>query len=378
MNCFSLLYIQLALLFSLFVDASILPLNATDRLTDFLCEAAWAIQSSLASPSNRDMGVQLAVRLLLPYANQQSSISTEQGRIIRSTIAQILEHYAPSAGHYAKTVIEQCRPLVECKSAQIMEACTSFLLNMYTQKMHDFEVDTAIMALLDGIELEAIVLPDVTLGACYRTLTKECLEAAGALLQFCVKDIAHYDGPAVVANALREAPKQNVVVEDIPEAMLALKAFQLSDAFLTDQKEVAVNIIAEALSQDRDSETGNRVLRNLHWYFLRAAQAVLNDLSSYGVAFDKEGMTLLMETLTELTSLTAQQCPFSDEMVADLERCFAKGLARAFVEENKKKQETLLASREEQDEFAGMQTSTMHLNSESMQQRFVQHLLDGI
>lgn len=352
-------------------------MDEADKLTNFLCEAAWAIQSSLASPSDRDMGVQLAVRLLLPYVTQ-GRMNDEQGRIVRSTIAEILEHYAPSAEHFAKTVIEQCRPLIERKSAQLMEACTSFLLNMYTQKMHDFEIDSAITALLDGIELETIVLPDVTLGACYRTFTKECLEATGALLQFCVKDIAHYDGPAIVANAVREAPKQNVAVEDIPEAMLALKALQLSDAFLMDEKEVALNVITEALSRDRDSESGNRILRNVHWYFLRAAQFVLDDQSSYGIALDKEGVALLMETLAELTALTPQHCPFSDEMVADLERCFAEGLARAFVKENSQKQERLLASREEPDEFAGMQTSTMHLYSESMQRGFVQHLLDGI
>jgi hypothetical protein len=362
--------VQLALLFSLFVDATILPSSESERKIDFLCEAAWAIQSSL---DNRDMGVQLAVRLLLPYAMTDERL--------RETVGQLLDHYSPSTEQYARTLVVLCRPLIERSSMQIMQACTSVLLELYRRQMKDARnVESAVLTLVDGTELEALVLPDASLGACYQTLARTCLKTVENLLACAVAMTQPQGLHRAVAQAIVTALQQNASaarLQSMPDAVLVAQTLHVVDAIASHQYTRAICLLSEALSQNLDALTGNTTPRNLYWHFLVIAKDLIVSVPDWRTSFDKNTMVVLMETLTRLATISPAYCPYSTDTVTEMENAFAQGLARAFVVDNSRKMGKL-STASGSDERAVMQTSTLDNYSLREQEKFVQDLLEGM
>ena len=333
------------------------------------------------------MGAQLAVRLLLPYAMEPGS-----GEIFRATIALILEHYSPSSDHFAKTLISQCLPLIERKSLQILEACTGVLLNLHSRQTNENSKEAAVLSLIDGLELEALVLPNATVGACSRTLTRTCLSVVNDLLKIAVGDAGpegdewkSHSLAQAIATAFNEFPASKV--EEIPDAILTVRVLSLFDALALYQKELAflqencvVELLSEVFSLGKDDITGNVTIRNFHWYLLRIATNLLDSKTdpSPGPSFGKTAIVLMMEYLTQLSAVGSHHCPYSSEQVAELEERLAEGLAHAMVVENlRKKSSTAFASRDPREDLVGIQTCNLDSYSLDTQERFVQELLEG-
>jgi hypothetical protein len=360
---------QLALLFSLFVDTTILPPDVADRKMEFVCEAAAAIQSSLAGTTNHDTGTLLAVRLLLPHATTSP--------LVRGTLATLLEHYAPSTEQYAKTCLVHVRPLLHAKSLQLLDACTSIVLSLHRRLVAELNFEAAVLVLMEGLELEALVLTtvDKPLGTCYRTLARLCVETADHLLQWALQ-------PSQPQQQQEEGPLSREIAMDLKrvleqqpqllsEARLLLHAVPLADALVLRQYDRVCDLIPQLLTEDIDAASGNTQLRNnVHWHVLVAAQTSLDA----GSSFDTKGITIVMERFWELTTLP--QHSQRTATTSAMEQSLAKGLGRAFVKENAAKRSAAVTYKQKDGVFSGVATSNLHTHSLDVQERYVQQLLD--
>jgi len=237
-NSVAVSFPQMSLLYNLFVESGTIPPESATRNFEFLCLAASHIVSSLAD-SNPDMGAQLAVRLLLPYAEDTEVVAA---------ITNILEHYTPSSEQYARTLVNYCTPLIEKKSVQILQGCTGMLLHVHRQHMKQNKAVTATTFLLDGIELEALVLPEPVLGSCYRALAAGCHKVSIHLLQHIVA-ASQLDGSVdITARSMSQAfSLHKVETEKIPEAMELVHVLNIFDSFQSDKvagREIGDRIIA--------------------------------------------------------------------------------------------------------------------------------------
>lgn len=170
---------KMSLLFSLFSESGVISPPPKQK-AEALCNSASHIVSSLAE-SDHDLGVQQAVRLLVPYAVK------ERDPEYVSSIANFLEHYSPSEDHHARTMVSMCEPLLDLKSIQVLDGCASFLLYRYNHYMKGGAAGRAALILADGIELESKVLPGGVRGACSQALAIYCTKAATTLLN-CASD----------------------------------------------------------------------------------------------------------------------------------------------------------------------------------------------
>lgn len=364
----------MALLCSLFVDSAILGEAVSDRRIDFLCEAADAIQSSLSGTENQDIGVQLSLRLLLPYALEVG----ERGEIIRSLIAEILEHYAPSTERYARAIVSLVRPLVEKKSIQLLDATSTMLLSLYRQFMETYDFQAAVLVLLDGLELEKLVLPDRELGSCHRTLSVLCIDTAEKILSLVFETDEEKVTQLADAKVVGEAMTGAFVsqVNDVPEAMLLARSMELVASLDNRERDETNDLILRIFQEDVDRGVGGTVLRNLHWHVLRIAQHALDHHPT--ATFDTKCISILMERFLQLSQyaeLTKSNI-LDQDTVASIETALANGLAKAFIAENARKEPQVEEYRAFGQEF-GINTSNLHNYSLDVQQRFVEELLDS-
>ena len=290
-----------------------------------------------------------------------------------------MEHYAPSSEGHAKTVINLCRPLIERKSLQILDACTTVLLALHRSLLDKTENQKAVLILMEGLSLEAIVLPaeSISLGACYRTLARLCLETITDVLEW-VPDRNSGDKTKVpLAKDIKSVVEKNGALHKIPEAMLTVHGVRVANAVCVGHFEDACDAITEMLLSDIDPDTGTTILRpSLHWLVLCAAQMSIDKVDNPARGFDTKGMNILMERLVELTILPNH--PYPLDRVAHVRESLVRGLAHAFVVENTRKasKKTRPQTVYTDELFEGITTSNMHLHSVDTQERFVQHLLD--
>ena len=84
-------------MFTLYLDAKILPGDSTYRQTEFLSHAATSIVGSFAEDDSQvDNSTSLALQLLLPYCKDKEDI--------RNCLVHLLDHYYPKSDAGTKEV----------------------------------------------------------------------------------------------------------------------------------------------------------------------------------------------------------------------------------------------------------------------------------
>ncbi|GAX10629.1 hypothetical protein FisN_14Lh136 [Fistulifera solaris] len=359
--------VLLALLCNVFVDASILEgESVVERRIDFLCDAADAIRSSLARTEHGDLGVQLSVRLLLPFSEEER---------IRTWVADILEHYAPTTERYARAMVSLVRPLIERKSLQILDATATMLLSLYRPCMERLDFATAVWVLWEGVELESLVLKENrALGACSRALSLLCIDTVETILRLALAvsetEVTRLADAKVVGEAVVEALGPRI--QDIPEAMWLMHSMDLV-ASLDQNDEKMNDSILQLL--EGDSKNGVGLLRTWHWHVMRIAQqAIEADIAK----LDTKCIRVLMERfiqLSEYAELHSSNSFMDPATIASIETALAHGLAKAFMFENAKKAKKQQDG--DSDSRSNINTSNMHRYSLDVQQRLVEELLDS-
>jgi len=353
-----------------------------------LLDAASAIVASHAH-TVPDIGVQFGIRLLIPYATHEGDPE------VLAMIASILHHYYPSSDQYARTMISICTPLVKRKSMQVLEGCTSILLCLFRQHMKAGNGGVGAMILLDGIELEALVLAPRELGACYRALAAQCHSASLHLLLSIVEstrgNIILDPSVCFAAHSMKQAFENHAVeAEKIPEAkqlVLVLGIFESMVAEGNFSYQTGSQIVA-CLETSKDTETGVCTASSslsLHWLLLQVAAFVLTEKSGEPIvatdkqqftaaAFNKHGVTLLLQTLDRLR---ASLPSLSSEELGKMTKLFALALAQAFDSENAKKRFAhQFESWDQKSDIDEIRSANLHKYDSGKQERVVQAMLD--
>ena len=380
---------QVSLYYNLFLEYGILPAEPEleDLSVRYLCEAASAIVASYAGPFP-DIGVQLGTRLLKPYAARGGHPE------VLAMIESILQHYAPSSDQYARTMISICTPLVERKSLQVLEGCASTLLYRFRQHKKDGNSGVGARILLDGIELEAFVLPQPELGSCYRALAAECHSASLHLLQTIVENSRGNNvlDPSVcfAAKSMQQVFENHAVeTQKIPEAMQLVRVVGIFELMVA-QEDFSINTgnqIVACLETSKDTETGvvsSSSSLSLHWLLLQVALIILKlkegepivpeNQQPTSAVFDKKGVTLLLQTLDRLRVALASP---SMEELGEMTKSFALALVHAFDVENSKKR--LVHKPDPWDSKSDIEekrSADLSKYDSAMQERVVQNMLD--
>jgi hypothetical protein len=369
----------------LFSEANHIPSNYASRKIECLCEASAAILSSLAD-SNPGVGTRLAIRLLLPYAAQKGNTP------IVATITDILDHHAPQTDAEARSLLTLCRPLVEQKSVRVLDGCVSIILHRYRSYVSRQIPGGGITWLLTGIEFESLVLAALTQGSCYRTLVVACHHSSSYLMQ-CLTRAADIEGSEYVTAqsmvaALQDAPSDTKKIPAVQELVSTLSIF---DSILkTVNDDQAASQIVTLLEERKDDETGvcfTASSSSMHWPLLRTAKMILDKEEEdstdstktiFTSAFDKRGVALLMERLTQIDTFrleTSESSPTEKE-VDDMRKALGHALARAFVAENAKKKLHRKSPRRKQDAVDGILSVDLWKHHLSVQEDVVRGMLE--
>lgn len=355
-----------------------------DLKYQYLCESASAIVSSLAD-TTPDIGVQLGVKLLKPYATRGESPE------VLGMIGSILHHYSPSSAQYGQTMVWNCKPLVEQKSVLVLEGCTDILLCLFRQHMKEEKSGVGTMFLLDGIELEGLVYPQPELGPCYRALAAVCHSASLHLLQSLVESSRGSNildaSVCFTAKSMKQTFENHAVETDkIPEAVQLVRVLGIFESMVGDADlvETGSEIVA-CLKTSKDVQTGvssPSSSLSLHLLLLQVALIVHNDAEpiaadkepSTSAVFDKKGVMLLMQTLNRLQAVGAFE---STEELDEMTKSFAVALARAFDAENAKKR---LMPRvdpwDQKSDIQGIRSTDLHKYDSGRQERVVDLMLE--
>jgi hypothetical protein len=371
----------------LFSEAHHIPQNYASRKIECLCEASAAILSSLAD-SNPGVGTRLAVRLLLPYAAQQGNTP------IVATITDILDHHAPQTDAEARSLLTLCRPLVEQQSVRVLDGCVSIVLHRYRSYVHRQIPGGGIPWLLAGIEFESLVLAALEQGSCYRTLVVACHHSSSYLMQ-CLTRAADIEGSAYetaqsMVAALQDAPSDTKTIPAVQELVSTLSIF---DSILkTVNYDEAASQIVTLLEERKDGKTGvcfTVASASMHWPLLRTAKKMILDKEEedpadsqktiFTSAFDKRGVALLMERLTQIDMFrveTLSGSSPSEKDVDDMRKALGHALARAFVAENAKKKLHRKSPRRKQDAVDGILSIDLWKHHLSVQEDVVRGMLE--
>lgn len=152
-----------ALLCDLLVGVGQLPSEATanplvDLPTEFFISAAHAIQSSFAVQRLNDVGVRLAVRLLLPRvlpSRHRRNVETDRSHriVCAATVSDLLSRHVPKTDAEARSLIALCAPILKgCQSIRIAEACDEIALCRYRHHLSNYRPGGAVHWLLRGME----------------------------------------------------------------------------------------------------------------------------------------------------------------------------------------------------------------------------------
>jgi hypothetical protein len=268
---------------------------------------------------------------------------------IVGALAEVLEHYTPSTDHHARTVLRLCKPLVEKKSSLILYACTSVLLSLYRFHLSQFDWHLATMLLLDGIELESLVLPEPSPGACYQTLAAKCHFSSMELLQALVHDAEVGDQVLLAATAMMSALQMHAVDADkIPEAIQLVHITEMYTMMRNgDSPKKVGRHIVDLLEPVLDLNSDTLVaispttfvpdLMRLAEKLLEPEQVMMTPEMEMvtSTIFDKHGALVVSECFARLQAWNAG---FPDSEEQRMNSCFTKALAHAYAADNSKKQ----------------------------------------
>lgn len=353
--------LQTALMFSLFVESEvILDEDYSDLKIQYLCEAASAIITSLvhAKPS----GIGLAIRLLLPYAIKEGN------REVVTNIALMMEHHWPDGDGEATSLLQLVRPVLEMKSARVLDGCCSQVLGCYSRHVAAGRHADATHWLVKGIECEKVLFGEKSQKrrSCHRQLASHCLRYITILLKALTKEQATEPQDLVDAKAIAE------VLEgvDVKEARVLVALCAIFDE--SNAKTMAKHLIS-CLKDQMDPLTGYcgpLAPASMHWPLLRIAREIINLQGRAGkppqAAFDCDGVKILMERTLQLEGVVPEH-----EM-EKMRELLATALASAVVAENASRSETSMAPWIEAGKIRSMKLNNHSL---AMQERAVQHML---
>jgi hypothetical protein len=366
----------LSILYNSYIEVNILPSESAFRKTEFICEAASAIISSLQD-NNSDAGARLATRLLSPVALDAGCPETV------ASIASIFEHLLVTTDAEARELLSLCRPFVERKSLLGLDAYVAIILSRYRHYIENDCLREAMQWLIVGIESEASLLPVVHQGSCYRKLTSVCLETARLLLTILVGDSPANSKVAVSAREAVDLLDSDLIA--IPEAKGLKCVVLLFDAMLSNDLVLTAEHIVACL-RDEKVDTGDlscALPYSLHWSVLQVAKKVLelqekstSCLAEFArrSAFDKTGVAILMQCLARLCALSSRQSP-GDETI-QLRQLLATALAQAFISENAMLKESGGVPMWKTESIKRIRSVELKKHSASVQEQVVQSMLD--
>lgn len=371
----------------MFLEASIVSADAALHTTEFLTEAAVSIVSSLAS-NDSDVGIDLAVRLLMPFAMQEDC-SPE----IIACLAEILEHYNPSSDASATNIFRQCEKLIEQqKSRRVLESCASVVLCRYRFHLCQSNPGRAVAWLLRGVKMEAMLTINATDGSCYRTLAALCFSTAGAILN-AMSNSEQLDGEvtktarAMTVEIEKDDPSRDIKIRELAFVVVFMQAQAMFEAALNDDRALLPKCIITCLTKGaadkHDPPTTYLPLPMQADLLEIACKLILDDFeevqesgtTATTCVFEKRGISLLMESLLLLET--------NSELKADtdnMKEVLLRGLSQAIVAENatkpllRKGKAGLLFKEEVQG--ASARTSSLCEKPPHKQQEIIDRMLD--
>ena len=306
------------------------------------------------------------------------------------------KHHGPSTDAEARMLLDLCRGLVARKSRHVLDGCVNLILFRYQYYLSQQNFGGAVHWLLKGIELECLLFATtdgrkekraweiVNASGVFGTLLcSTCLTTAKSLLAGLVEDgednssVGQYyaraeqtvesiqeDDPSQLAHKISEV-KLLALVRDI--------AHTITDTAGNGDSAIAKNIVS-CLEESGNVDYHEVVAPLAHYAMYRDLLSlgctILNrDEARSEASFDVQGIRLLMTTFAKLSSGSKE--PLSDEMSTRL--VLGKGLERAFVAENAKRQEYGLPKHHGQ--LGSAHSSKLSSYSHSDQEKIVQMML---
>lgn len=357
--------------------------------TELLLSASEALLSSLSS-SEPDLGVRLSTQLLLPFSKPNGDV-----RII-ATLGKTLEHHGPSTDAEARVLLDLCRNLVARKSRRVLDGCVNLILFRYQYYLSQQNFGGAVHWLLKGIELECLLYATtdgrkveraweiVNASGVFGTLLcSTCLTTAQSLLAGLVEDgdenssVGQYYARAQEAVDSIQEDDPSQLAHKISEVKLLTLvcgiAHTVTDTAGDGDSAIAKNIVS--CLEERGNVDDRGVVAPLAHYamyldLLSLGCRILNrDEAQSEASFDVQGIRLLMATFVKLSSGSKE--PLPNEMSTRL--VLGKGLERAFVAENAKRQEYRMPKHHGQ--LGSAHSSKLSSYSHSDQEKIVQMML---
>ena len=365
--------------------------------TELLLSASEALLSSLSS-SEPDLGARLSTGLLLPFAKPSGDAR------ITATLGETLERHGPSTDAEARVLLDLCRVLVARKSRRVLDGCVKLILFRYQHYLSDQRYGGAVHWLLKGIELEALFFATTggrreekaweivnASGVFGPLLCSSCLAVSKSLLVDLVEETqdthAGLDfarAREMVASIQEDDPSG--LAHNISEVKLLVLVFGMARAIVEEEGDPAIakNIVAcleENANEDDVGVVAPLAHYSMYWELLSLAYTILKrdegrEESSAAegqctASFGVQGIRLLMSKFVELTKGSAQG-PLTPD-ITSFRLALGKGLARAIVVENAKRQEFGLPKNHGQ--LGSARSSKLSSYSQSEQEKIVQLML---
>ena len=349
------------------------------------------------------MGVRLSTKLLLPYAKPTSDAR------ITATLGETLVRHGPTSDAEARVLLELCRDLVARKSRRVLDGCVSLILFRHQHYLTEQRFGGSVHWLLKGIELEVLLYATtdgrrddkvwqtvLASGVCGTLLCSSCATTSQSLLAGLVAN----DMVVSVGQAFVRAREMVTSIQDddpsglahtIPEVKLLNLVFEMARAFVDNEGDsvIAKNIVAcleEKVDEQDDGVVFPLAHSSMHWDLLCLAHSILkseDDCEQSGLAdekykasFDVQGIRTLLEILTQITLGNKGgilESKSSDVISMRLE--FGKGLMRAIIAANAKRQETSFRS-QSHCQLGLAHSSKLSAYGRSDQERIVEMMLD--
>lgn len=368
---------QMALYYNMLVEANAIPREAGSRRAEFLCEAASAIVASLTDESRVDVGARLATQLLVPH------ICPGCDPTITASLVSILDHYSPRSDSAARSVLELCRAIVEKKSMQLLDGCSSIILQRFQHYMRIGRPGGAMHWVMEGIDMESLVYESPEIGPCYRKMSVECHRITSSLLRSLLQGEEGGATSLEAANEVLAALKieeSNQTMAYIP-AQLLFHVTKLVQNLLGENPRLseAASHIVSCLQERKDNKSGHLFTLAqfaMVWPLLCASKvifAIEEESGSPQKTFDKKGICVLMEHLEKIIAMGSTVA--SDSAVLDMRRALANALSRSFVVENAQIAKPKILEWDASN-VKLIRSVDLHKYKPGMQEKIVQHMLD--
>jgi leucyl aminopeptidase (aminopeptidase T) len=203
---------------------------------------------------------------------------------------------------------------------------------------------------------------------------------------------AAYETAQSMAAALQDAPSDTKAIPAVQELISTLSIF---DSILkTVNYDEAASQIVTLLEERKEIQTGvcfTAASSSMHWPLLQTAKVILDKEEEedsadstkaiFTSAFDKRGVALLMERLTQIDTFRVETADSSssspaEKEVDDMRKALGHALARAFVAENAKKKLHRKSPRRKQDAVDRILSSDLWKHHLSVQEDVVRGMLE--